>query len=309
VNQTLTWTNSPAVADTSNVAGFVGSDLATVTSATYTYSGVSPTTYGPSPTPPTNVGTYSVTPSAAVLNFTSGSAADYNTPNTYVAGTLTITIDAHEVASNNAGSGTSISNSTSFNVASGTPALVLVSYNDKNGNRNTNLCNSTLTGSALSAGSLLAPSNYAPYFTTGSGSNTIFYQMCVYQAIGTGTTGNVTVGFSGSTTHASIQVVEFLGDPSAGFALAAASKGNDSTPVFALSPTVAGNASEVLFGDTYAGSNTWPTTEGGFANLFTPTPVSTFTPAAYFGSPALASISGTLSGNTHWGTIGIEVTP
>ena len=309
VNQTLTWTNSPAVADTSNVAGFVGSDLATVTSATYSYSGVSPTTYGPSPTPPTSVGTYSVTPSAAVLNFTSGSAANYNSPNIYVAGTLTITIDAQEVASNNAGSGSSISNSTPFSVTSGSPALVLVSYEDKNGNRNTNVCDSSLSGSALSAGSLLAPSNYVPYYTTGGGSNTIFYQMCVYQTIGTGNSGDVTVGFSHSTLHASIQVVEFLGDSSAGFALADASKGNDSTPVFALSPTVAGNASEVLFGDAYSFSDPWPTTESGFANLFTPTTVNNFTPAAYFGSPAAASISGTLSGGTHWGTIGIEVTP
>jgi type II secretory pathway pseudopilin PulG len=90
-NQSLPFTASPALVDSSNVTGFVGTDAATVTSAMYTYNGTGATTYGPSTTAPTNVGTYSTAPSAATLNFTVGSPSNYVTPFTYVAGTLTIT--------------------------------------------------------------------------------------------------------------------------------------------------------------------------------------------------------------------------
>ena len=89
-NQSPTYTGSPAVADGSTVSGLQGTDAATVTSATYTYTGTGGTTYGPSTTRPTNAGTYSVAPSAATLNFSSGSAANYFTPYTYASGTLTI---------------------------------------------------------------------------------------------------------------------------------------------------------------------------------------------------------------------------
>jgi predicted Zn-dependent protease len=90
-NQSFVFTASSALADSLNVTGLVGSNTATVTSATYTYSGTGGTTYGPSTTAPTNVGTYSTAPSAATLNFTSGSATNYFASFTYVAGTLTIT--------------------------------------------------------------------------------------------------------------------------------------------------------------------------------------------------------------------------
>jgi outer membrane protein OmpA-like peptidoglycan-associated protein len=58
----------------------------TISGVTYTYAGVGGTTYGPSTTAPTAVGTYSVTPSAVA--FSSGSLSSYSV--TYVAGTLTI---------------------------------------------------------------------------------------------------------------------------------------------------------------------------------------------------------------------------
>ncbi len=74
------------------VSGLQNSDAASVTSATYTYAGTGSTTYASSTTAPTAVGTYSITPSAATLNFTTGSAANYSTPDTYVAGTLTISL-------------------------------------------------------------------------------------------------------------------------------------------------------------------------------------------------------------------------
>lgn len=61
-----------------------GSDA--IGSVTYTYTGTGSTSYGPSSTKPTGVGTYSVTPSAAV--FSSGSASNYSIQ--YAAGTVTI---------------------------------------------------------------------------------------------------------------------------------------------------------------------------------------------------------------------------
>jgi hypothetical protein len=60
----------------------------TISGVTYIYASTGSTaSYGPSATAPTAIGTYSVTPSAAV--FLAGSSADYNI--TYVAGTLNIT--------------------------------------------------------------------------------------------------------------------------------------------------------------------------------------------------------------------------
>jgi outer membrane protein OmpA-like peptidoglycan-associated protein len=58
-----------------------------ISGVTYTYAGTGSTTYGPSTTAPTAVGTYSVTPSAVA--FSTGSTSSYSV--TYVAGTLTIT--------------------------------------------------------------------------------------------------------------------------------------------------------------------------------------------------------------------------
>jgi hypothetical protein len=69
--------------------------------ATYTYTGTGTTTYGPSSDPPTNVGTYSVTPSTAV--FSPGTASNYAI--TYVAGTLTINQASFAVAFGSAPTG------------------------------------------------------------------------------------------------------------------------------------------------------------------------------------------------------------
>ena len=311
-SQTLTYTGSAAVADTSGVTGFVNSDAATVTAATYSYAGTGTTTYGPSATPPTLVGTYSVTPSAATFTFTTGAAADYNTPNTYVVGTLTITIAASDIANGTAAGTTSVTSGTTFSAPSGSPVLVLVSYDDKNGANAANVCDATLTGTALSAGSLLGVTNYAPYQTTGSGANKTYYQMCVYETTGTGITGSVTVGFGGLTVaNSSFQVVQFQGDITAGFTHADFKTVNNSNvPTFILSASPGAGSSEVLFGVTTATSNTWSTAPVGFTNLFAPTTVNgTFTPAAYFGAPAAISTSGLLTANTRWATIGIEVTP
>lgn len=57
-----------------------------ISGMTYTYAGTGSTSYGPSTTAPTAVGTYSVTPSAVVLS--NGNAANYDI--TYAVGTVTI---------------------------------------------------------------------------------------------------------------------------------------------------------------------------------------------------------------------------
>lgn len=62
-----------------------GSDA--ISGVTYRFAGISPTTYSSSPTAPTAIGTYSITPSATA--FSTGDAANYNI--SYVLGTLTIT--------------------------------------------------------------------------------------------------------------------------------------------------------------------------------------------------------------------------
>ncbi len=87
-NETITYGGTVASSSTVT-AGLVSPNAATVTSATYTYLGIDGTTYASSTTAPTAAGTYSVTPSAAVLNFSNGSSSNY-TIGTYTAGTLTI---------------------------------------------------------------------------------------------------------------------------------------------------------------------------------------------------------------------------
>jgi hypothetical protein len=70
-----------------------GSDA--ISSMTYTYTGTGDTTYGPSATAPTNVGTYSVTPSASL---SPGDASNYTI--TYVPGTVTIAASSQLITFN-----------------------------------------------------------------------------------------------------------------------------------------------------------------------------------------------------------------
>ena len=71
---------TPSVA----ASGLQGADA--ISSSTYTYAGTGATSYGPSTTAPTAVGSYTVTPSNAI--FSSGSATNYTI--SYVAGSFTI---------------------------------------------------------------------------------------------------------------------------------------------------------------------------------------------------------------------------
>lgn len=83
-SQTLPFTGSAAaVTNTTTISGVKNGE--TLTGVTLTYTGTGTTSYGPSATPPTAAGTYSVAPSAATLNNNDG-----NYTKSYVAGTLTI---------------------------------------------------------------------------------------------------------------------------------------------------------------------------------------------------------------------------
>jgi len=83
----LTYTGSAAVFTDSVtvISGLVSGDV--ISGATYNYTNIGGTTYGPSTTKPTNAGTYTITPS--VLSFSSGAASNYAAI-TYRTSTLTI---------------------------------------------------------------------------------------------------------------------------------------------------------------------------------------------------------------------------
>jgi hypothetical protein len=81
---------SPTPTFTFTPKGFKSPD--TVGSVTYTFTGVGGITYGPSTVPPTAAGSYTITPSAAVM--TTGDLANYDNLQ-YINGTYTITGFGH----------------------------------------------------------------------------------------------------------------------------------------------------------------------------------------------------------------------
>jgi outer membrane protein OmpA-like peptidoglycan-associated protein len=77
------------ISPVTQVSGLITGDSAVINSVTVTYSGQGSTTYGPSTTPPTQSGTYLMTPSAATVTITPGShQVNYTQPYAYVAGNL-----------------------------------------------------------------------------------------------------------------------------------------------------------------------------------------------------------------------------
>lgn len=144
-----------------------------ISSVTYTYAGTGSTTYGPSTTRPTNAGTYSVTPSAAVISNTSG--ASYTV--SYAPGTLTIqhapiTVTAGS-QSINYGSGQSVSYSISSGSLIAPDAISGVTYTYA-GTGSTTYGPSTSVPTAAGTYSI-TPS--AAVFSTGSAANySIMYE-------------------------------------------------------------------------------------------------------------------------------------
>ena len=92
---TLTMTIGDAVdavgtpySPTVTLTGLKNGDQAAVTAFVLTFAGINGTTYGPTITPPTGAGTYSVTPSVPTVTFSVGSLANYSLA--LVAGTLDV---------------------------------------------------------------------------------------------------------------------------------------------------------------------------------------------------------------------------
>jgi outer membrane protein OmpA-like peptidoglycan-associated protein len=76
---------------TASVSGLAAGDSASVSSVTFTYSGIGSTSYGPSSAVPSAAGAYAVTPSAATVAITPPShQSSYPTPYAYVSGTLVV---------------------------------------------------------------------------------------------------------------------------------------------------------------------------------------------------------------------------
>ena len=126
--------------------------------------------------------------------------------------------------------------SASFTAPINETVLILASYEG-----GTNQTCSTPTGTAKMTGyaPALAP---AAWYTTGG-----TYRMCAYSAKGSNTAGTVTETFSGSTTAASIQIIEITGDSTASFALATTNTGSSATPAWLLTGSITSNT-EILFG-------------------------------------------------------------
>ena len=228
-------------AGSSTVSGLQGTDAATVTSATYTYTGTGATTYGPSTTRPTNAGTYSITPSAATLNFTSGNASNYNATYTYVAGTLTI-----YQYTGWSGSGTSPVTSSSVS-APNDPTLIVIDYSYNGGTAPT-CATPTISGTWAQA-----PTVFEAAATWRTGSR--HYGSCAFVAAkGTGTAGTVTETFTGGATivQATIQVIAIQGDANATFTLPTENNTTaltpDGSPVFNVGGTLTSGAYEVQYG-------------------------------------------------------------
>lgn len=143
-----------------------------------------------------------------------------------------------------------------------------------------------------------------------------FFGMCEYSATGTASAGPVTVNFTGPTTYASIEVVEISGYNNTAIGLDVASQGgSNSAPMTNLGGTPTGQSDEVIFGDLTNVSAAPPTWSGSSPSGFTlnltnvvTQGANTFSSAIYFG-PAASSLTGSLSGNAHWGTIGTEIKP
>jgi hypothetical protein len=82
-----TFIRGTTINETFTTTTLIGSDV--ISSVTFTFSGNSPTSYGPSTSAPSGVGTYQAVPSAAVFGV--GSSSNYII--TYLPGTLTIIVD------------------------------------------------------------------------------------------------------------------------------------------------------------------------------------------------------------------------
>ncbi len=245
-------------------------------------------------------GPYTLTATTAgTCTVTATSAADSNY-NAISSAATTVTLFGTKYWTGTS-TGSNTVTSASFTAPTGESVLVLATYEGT-----TNVTCATPTGTAGLTGYavVLTP---AAWYTTGGD-----YRMCAYSAKGANTAGTVTETFSGTTTSATIQVIEITGDNAATFGLAKTDTGSSATPAWLLTGAPTSNT-ELLFGDDTNGGT--PPTWGaitGFASVGTlsvGTGATQHSPTVYLGTPGAATVTGSNSATAHWGTIGIEVIP
>ena len=177
---------------TSSATGLVSP--ATLNGATYTFAGTGSTSYGPSTTPPTAVGTYSITPSAATLAG-GGVASDYIF--SYFAGTYTISSSGGGGGGGGGGGAPSSSGTTTTTSTTIAPAVNAVTTTTVPGrNRRITICHWNASGAWVSitvdANSLNGhgdhPNDIIPAPTEGCGNR------AVTRVLSTTTTTTVPVG-------------------------------------------------------------------------------------------------------------------
>lgn len=142
------------ISPTAVLSNFGGSDSATATSVTYRFAGIGTTSYASSTTAPTAVGTYSVSPTAATLSFSTGSSAGYLS-STFVSDTLTILATVPGAVTAVASASTSPTTAiVSFTAPSNTGGVSISSYALSNGTDALTATNTTspITITGLSPG-------------------------------------------------------------------------------------------------------------------------------------------------------------
>ena len=230
----------------STFSGFVGSDTGTVSSLTYSYAGINGTSYGPSATVPTSVGTYSVTPSAGTISMSSGYIAGYASPNSYVSDTLTVqatvpdSVTAVSVTVNSSTSAT-----VSFTAPVNTGGAAITSY----------VISSTTD-------TVTASASTSPVTITGLSPGTAYvFRVNAINSVGRSETATATQVYTKlGVTLSSTSITGYFG-----------------TPIETITPTVRGGS-----GITYSVSPTLPTGLSiSLAGVISGTPTETKTATTY----------------------------
>ena len=230
----------------STFSGFVGSDTGTVSSLTYSYAGINGTSYGPSATVPTSVGTYSVTPSVGTISMSSGYIAGYASPNSYVSDTLTVqatvpdSVTAVSVTVNSSTSAT-----VSFTAPVNTGGAAITSY----------VISSTTD-------TVTASASTSPVTITGLSPGTAYaFRVNAINSVGRSETATATQVYTKlGVTLSSTSITGYFG-----------------TPIETITPTVRGGS-----GITYSVSPTLPTGLSiSLAGVISGTPTETKTATTY----------------------------
>jgi hypothetical protein len=252
--------------------------------------------------------TWTSTTGTCKVDFNQAGNANYN-----AATQVQVVIPIENMAINQVatGTGTTSVTSASFSEPSGTPILILISYE---ASASTRVC-AAPTGAAINASTEVTGATYS--YASGD-------YMCAYSTTATGTASTVAEAFTGTgaTTEATIQVIDITGDNSATFTTNAAYTSGNSTSVTFNEATAPGTwSTEVLFGSAAYATTlpTWYNGSNGPPNLYTENGTASI--AGNFATAIYSLLNvpvggqqnqagGFTSGTAYpWGTLMIEVAP